>query len=92
MEFFFKPKGIAIVGASANAVKGGHVILNNVMQGFEGGIYPVNPRYSDINGIKCYPTVLQVPDPVDLAIIFVPAALVPAVLQDCAQRGIRIRS
>ncbi len=89
MEFFFKPKGIAIVGASAYATKGGHVILNNVMKGFKGGVYPVNPRYSEINGIKCYPTVLQVPDPVDLAIIFVPAAFVPAVLQDCAQRGIR---
>ena len=89
MEFFFKPKGIAIVGASANATKGGHVILNNVIKGFKGAVYPVNPRYSDINGIKCYPTVLQVPDPVDLAIIFVPAAFVPAVLQDCAQRGIR---
>ena len=89
MEFFFKPKGIAIVGASANATKGGHVILNNVIKGFKGGVYPVNPRYSEISGIKCYPTVLQVPDPVDLAIIFVPAAFVPAVLQDCAQRGIR---
>ena len=89
MEFFFKPKGIAIIGASANNTKGGHVILNNVMKSFHGGIYPVNPRYSDINGIKCYPSVLQVPDPVDLAIIFVPAAFVPAVLKECAQRGIR---
>lgn len=89
MEFFFKPKGIAILGASANNTKGGHVILNNVMKSFNGGIYPVNPRYSDINGIKCYPSILQVPDPVDLAIIFVPAAFVPAVLKECAQRGIR---
>jgi len=89
MEFFFKPKGIAILGASANSTKGGHVILNNVMKSFNGGVYPVNPRYSDINGIKCYPSVLQVPDPVDLAIIFVPAAFVPKVLRECAQRGIR---
>ena len=89
MEFFFKPKGIAIIGASANSTKGGHVILNNVMKSFNGGVYPVNPRYSYINGNKCYPSVLQVPDPVDLAIIFVPAAHVPAVLQECAQRGIR---
>jgi len=78
-----------VIGASANPTKGGHFILNNVMKGFIAGVYPVNPGYSDINGIKCYPSVLQVPDPVDLAIIFVPAAFVPKVLRECAQRGIR---
>jgi acetyltransferase len=89
MEYFFKPRGIAVIGASANPAKGGHFILNNVVKGFNGGVYPVNPGYSDINGIKCYPSVLQVPDPVDLAIIFVPAKFVPTVLRECAQRGIR---
>jgi len=89
MEYFFKPKGVAIIGASANPAKGGHFILNNVMKGFKGGIYPVNPGYPEINGIKCYPSVLEVPDPVDLAIIFVPAKMVPPVLQECAQRGIK---
>ncbi|MBW2429479.1 MAG: acetate--CoA ligase family protein [Deltaproteobacteria bacterium] len=89
MEFFFKPKGVAIVGASANPVKGGHFILNNLMQGFKGGIYPVNPAYPAINGLPCYASVLEVPDPVDLAIIFVPAPLVPRVLCECAERGIK---
>ena len=89
MEFFFNPKGLAIVGASANPAKGGHFILANAMRGFKGGIYPVNPGYPEINGLKCYPSVLQVPDPVDLAIIFVPAPFVPKVLRECAQRGIR---
>ena len=89
MEFFFKPKGVAIIGASANPAKGGHFILNNVMKGFAGGIYPVNPGYQEINGIKCYPSILDVPDPVDLAIIFVPAKMVPRVLQECTQRGIK---
>ncbi|MBW2479324.1 MAG: CoA-binding protein [Deltaproteobacteria bacterium] len=89
MDFFFKPKGVAIIGASANPVKGGHFILNNVLKGFNGGIYPVNPGYQEINGIKCYPSVLEVPDPVDLAIIFVPARMVPGVLQECAQRGLK---
>jgi len=88
MEFFFKPKGVAIVGASANPSKGGHFILKNVLKGFAGGVYPVNPGYPEINGLKCYPSVLQVPGPVDLAIIFVPAALVPQVLYECAERGI----
>jgi acyl-CoA synthetase (NDP forming) len=88
MEFFFKPKGVAVVGASANPVKGGHFILNNVLKGIYGGIYPVNPAYSEIDGLKCYPSVLEVPDPVDLAIIFVPAPLVPGVLRDCVERAI----
>ncbi len=89
MEFFFKPRGIAVIGASANTDKGGYFILNNLSKGFKGGIYPVNPGYPEIDGLPCYPSVLQVPDPVDLAIIFVPAAFVPMVLRECAQRGIR---
>ena len=89
MEFFFKPRGIAVIGASANPAKGGYFILHNLLKGFKGGIYPVNPSYAEIDELPCYASVLQVPDPVDLAIIFVPAALVPAVLQECAQRGIR---
>ena len=88
MEFFFKPKGIAIIGASANSSKGGYFILNNVRKGFTGSIYPVNPTYPEIDGLKCYPSILDVPDPVDLAIIFVPAPLVPEVLRECAERGI----
>ena len=89
MEFFFKPKGVAIIGASANPVKGGHFILKNVMKGFKGGIYPVNPGYEEIEGLTCYPSVFEAPDPLDLAIIFVPGPGVPAIVRECAERGIR---
>ena len=75
-----------MIGASANTIKGDYFIVNNLMKGFKGGIYPVNPGYSEIDGLPCYPSVLQVPDPVDLAIIFVPAAIVPQVVRECAQR------
>jgi acetyltransferase len=88
MEFFFKPKGVAIVGASANPSKGGYFILDNVVKAYRGCVYPVNPSYPEIDGLKCYSSVLEVPDPVDLAIIFVPAPLVPGVLRDCADRAI----
>jgi acetyltransferase len=88
MEFFFKPKGIAIIGASANPTKGGHFILKNVMRGFKGRIYPVNPGYKEIEGLTCYPSVSEVPEPVDLAIIFVPGPGVPAIVRECAERGI----
>jgi acyl-CoA synthetase (NDP forming) len=88
MKFFFDPKGIALIGATPHAAKGGFSILTNLMQGFSGKIYPVNPRYASIEGLICYPRVLDVPDPVDLAIVFVPAPLVPDVIRECAIRKI----
>lgn len=88
MDFFFNPTGIALLGATANEKKGGFSILKNLMTGFSGHIYPVNPRYSEINGLPCYANINQVPDPVDMAIIFVPAPAAPDVVQACADRGI----
>ena len=88
MEFFFKPQGIAVIGASPNSAKGGNIIVSNLQKGYGGAIYPVNPCYEQINGLKCYPSVLEVPDPVDLAIVYVGAKIVPQTIRDCAQRGI----
>ena len=88
MDFFFKPKGVALIGASANPNKGGFSILYNLIKGFKGPIYPVNPRYEEIEGLKCYRSVLDVPDPVDLAIIFVPAEATLVAVKDCAARSI----
>lgn len=89
MDFFFKPGGIALIGATPNPLKGGNAILRNITTGFRGHVYPVNPRYKEIDGITCYGSVAEVPDPVDLAIVFVPGRLVPQVIRDCAKRGIR---
>jgi len=88
MDFFFNPTGIALLGATANEKKGGFSILNNLMTGFSGRIYPVNTRYSEISGLPCYADINQVPDPVDMAIIFVPAPATPEIVQACADRGI----
>ena len=88
MDFFFKPRGIAVVGATPNP-KGGLAILMNLKRGFSGGIYPVNPRYPEIAGLKCYPSITEVPDPVELAIVFVPAPRVPEILEQCGRRGIK---
>jgi len=88
LAFFFKHRGVSIIGASANPVKGGHFILKNLLKGFKGGIYPVNPGYGEIEGLPCYPAISEVPDPVDMAIIFVPGPGVPAIVRDCAMRGI----
>jgi acyl-CoA synthetase (NDP forming) len=89
MDFFFNPRGIAVVGATPNPLKGGNAILKNILHGFSGGIYPVNPKYGRIEGLACYPSVDTVPDPVELAIVFVPAPEVPAVVEGCAARGVR---
>jgi acyl-CoA synthetase (NDP forming) len=81
MDFFFEPRGVAVIGATPNPLKGGNAILKNILLGYRGGIYPVNPRYREIDGLPCYPSVGAVPGPVDLAIVFVPAPLVPAAVE-----------
>lgn len=88
MDFFFNPRAIALVGASATPGKGGHSILHNLIRGFKGAIYPINPRYETIAGLTCYPSIEAAPGPIDLAIVFVPAAKVPAVIAQCARRGV----
>lgn len=88
MEFFFNPEGIAVVGATPNPLKGGYAILKNLLTGYKGNIYPVNPRYHEIEGLPCYPSVSAVKGHVDLAIVFVPAKLVPAAIEDCVAKGV----
>jgi len=62
--------------------------LKNLLSGFPGNIYPVNPRYTGISGLPCFPAIDQVPDPVELAIIFVPAEATPELVHACAERGL----
>lgn len=90
LSLFFKPRGVALVGASASPNKLSFGILRNLAQyGFAGGIYPVNPRYNEILGLKAYPDVASVPDPVDLAVTVLSSGQTPEVLEACGMRGIR---
>ena len=88
LEAFFNPRGVAVVGATPKP-KGGQAIVVNLIKGFKGGIYPVNPNYDTIRDLTCYPSISHVPDPVDLAILFVPAKFVPQTVDGCGKRGIR---
>lgn len=89
LDRFFKPRSVAFVGATEGKVKWGFVIFNNILSGgFEGDLYPVNPGRDTVMGIKCYPSVLDIPGDVDLAVFTVPASQVPAALDDCAEKGI----
>jgi acetate---CoA ligase (ADP-forming) len=87
---FFKPRGVALIGASSDPSKLSHGILKNLLSyGFEGGVYPVNPKSDRILDLPCYPSITEVPDPVDLAVIILPAPYIAQVVDDCGKRGIR---
>lgn len=87
---FFSPKGVAIIGASHDPHKLGYGALRNLIRyRYRGGIYPVNKRSYEILEKTCYPSVSDVPDPVDLAIIIVPAPAVAETLRECGERGIQ---
>jgi len=87
----FNPEGVAVIGASPKEGKMGRVVIENMVRAeFKGKIYPVNPKYEKILGLKTYKNVVEVPDPVDTAIIIIPAISVPKVIEDCGKRGIRV--
>ena len=87
---FFEPKGVAIIGASEKPDKLSNGILKNMLQyGYKGEVYPVNPKSAQILGKKCYPDISTVPDPVDLAVIILPAPFITDVLDACGKRGIK---
>jgi len=83
------PRGIAIVGASANpAGVGGQPLRFLAEYGYAGGVYPVNPKYGEMRGLACYPDLAAVPDPCDVALVVTGAAHVPGVIRQCGARGI----
>lgn len=90
IEYFFNPRSIAVVGASDDKRKpGGRPLAALIERGYAGKVFPINPRYQEIAGRRCYPSVLDVPDDVDMAIVSVPAVAVPDVLEQCARKGVR---
>jgi acetate---CoA ligase (ADP-forming) len=87
---FFQPNSVAVVGASRNPSSIGFRILECLaLNGFKGSIYPVNPNVTELRGLRTYPTVRELPESVDLAVIAVPRDAVLGVLDDCAARGVR---
>jgi acyl-CoA synthetase (NDP forming) len=90
MDAIFKPKAAAVIGASDNPGKlGSHVMRSLTEGGYQGRIYPVNPGKNEIMGIKTYPSLLQVPESVDLSIIVLPAGSVPKTFQECREKGVK---
>lgn len=86
----FHPKTLAIIGASQNQNKvGGQVVRNILMGGYQGKIFPINPKSEEILKIQSYPSVKTVPDPIDLALITIPNTKVPAALEECIENDVK---
>ena len=90
LETFFKPKSIAVVGASANTTKIGNATLKNILiSDYDCEVYPINPKEKQILGEKCYKKLTQVPGDIDLVLISVPAKIVPQIMRDCVQKKVK---
>jgi acetyltransferase len=90
LDPLFKPKSIAIIGASQKELSIGNVIIKNLISyGYKGKIYPINPTMPEIRGIKAYPTIFDVPDEIDLAHVIIPSKFVPKIIEDCGKKNIK---
>ena len=90
LDGLFRHKSIAIIGASNNPFSIGNIIIKNLVEyGFKGPIYPINPKSRSIRCFKCFKSVLDVPDDIDLVNISIKNTLVPHVLRECGEKGIK---
>ena len=90
LDHIFKPKSIAIIGASNAPGKWGCRIMRQALNSeYRGNIYPINPKEKEILGVKAYPDVLDVPYEIELAVFTVPAAAMPSVMKNCVKKGIK---
>lgn len=90
LDAIFRPRSVALVGASRERHSIGWELLHNLLQfEFQGQVFPVNPRAEVVHSLKCYPSVEAIPDPVDLAIIAVPKHHVVAQAEACGRKGVQ---
>jgi acetyl coenzyme A synthetase (ADP forming)-like protein len=88
LDPFFKPKSVAVVGATPSPGKIGNIVIENLFgDGYPGKIFMVNPNYPEILGMKCYPTILDCPEVPDMTVVVVPAKIVPDVLEQAGRKG-----
>lgn len=90
LDGIFRPRSVAVLGASRHAASIGHMIVANLVEsGFTGPVYPVNPKADVVRSMRCYASLGDVPDRVDLAVVVVPAARVVSVARACGRKGVR---
>jgi acetyltransferase len=89
LERILNAQSVAIIGASKNETKRGYQTIRTLLEEkYEGKIYPVNPKEKSILGFKCYPSVMDIAEPVDVALVATPAKTLPSILEDCGKKGI----
>lgn len=89
LDSLLKPSSVALIGASANPAKLSNVVLRNLRIGrFK--LYPINPKESKILGLKCYPSILEVPDHVDLTVVSLPAVAAAEALKECVEKEVNV--
>jgi len=89
LDRIFFPRSVAVAGVSREQDSPGSLLLRSLLDmGFEGKLYPVNPRYEEVMGLKCYPSIESLPGDVDLAILSVPPPAVPGLVGECARAGV----
>lgn len=90
LDRLFAPRAIAVFGASERAESVGGRVLRNILDGgFAGPVYPVNPKHASIGGQRCYASIDEIAEPVDLAVVATPAATVPEIVHACGEHGVR---
>jgi len=90
LDFIFKPSSVAVIGASNRDGSVGRALFANILfNGYTGIVYPVNPNAKSVLGVKAYPSILDIDDEIELAILIVPAVTVPAVLAECGQKKVK---
>lgn len=86
--FQIEPTSVALIGASAEEKKLGHYILQNLQDGYSGKIFPVNPKHDEMMGLRCFHSIADITDPVDMAIIVTPASTVSALAEECGKKKV----
>lgn len=90
IDGLFRPRSVAVVGASTTPGKIGYTVLDNLIKSkFPGDIYPVNPGADEILGCKAYPDLASIPGSIDAAVIVVPAKMVPQMTKECGEKGVK---
>lgn len=99
LDHFFRPRAVAVIGASRDELAAGHGVFKSLLRGgvfdsptnkpFKGNVYPVNIKADEILGVKCHKNITEIEEPIDLAVIVVPAKIVPNIIELCAKKGVK---
>ena len=90
MELFFEPRSVAVIGSLKEGIFGGYVVIKTLLNaGFAGKIYPVNPSYQEVLGLKVYSSIREITDKIDLVLIMINRRSVPDVMRECAEKRIK---